>query len=231
MIDEEEITEIEMKKSLLLFSGGLDTTTLLYWLVDEGIPVQCLGFDYGQQAKQELNYAKHTCDKLNVKYEIMDLTKLNISGELGKDGNISNKTDIIIPNRNSIFLSIATNYAIKNNCSVVYIGSKLGEVACFDERYEFIEQFNELNRVSDITPIQIKAPFVYYDSKEVIELALDLGVPLSETWSCFGGKKERCGTCRNCKLFPEIIDEEIEKYEKYLKNLNKYRNLLKPDID
>ena len=51
---EDTITELEMKKSLLLFSGGLDTTTILYCLVHEEIPVQCLCFDYGQQAKQEI---------------------------------------------------------------------------------------------------------------------------------------------------------------------------------
>lgn len=224
MTSYEEITEIEMKKSLLLFSGGLDTTTLLYLLISEGVPVQCLGFDYGQQAKQELEYAKRTCEKLNVKYEIMNLKELNISGELGSGGNIENKTDIIIPNRNSIFLSIATNYAIKNNCDVVYIGSKIGEPACYDEKYEFVEQFNELNKKSDITQIAIKAPFIEYDTTGVIDLALELQVPLAETWSCFGGKKSRCGSCRNCEIFPEILDIEIDKYENYLKNLKEYRN-------
>ena len=132
MIDEEDYTEIDMNKSLLLFSGGLDTTTLLYWLVDEGVPVQCLCFDYGQQAIKEIECAKETCEKLHVKYEVMDLKNLNINGDLGKGGNIESLTDIIIPNRNSIFLAIATNYAIMHGCKNVYIGSKLGQKACLD---------------------------------------------------------------------------------------------------
>ena len=224
MIDEDIITTIDMKKSLLLFSGGLDTTTLLYWLLDIGVPVQCLGFDYGQQALAELEHAKKTCEKLDVKYEIMDLKKLGINGELGKGGNIGNKTDIIIPNRNSIFLAIATNYAIKNGCDNVYIGSKLGQPACYDEQPPFIEQYNELNKVSDITEVTIKAPLIYMDLLEVLDLALSLGVPLTDTWSCFSNSDERCGMCGNCKTMPEAIDMKIEQYEDYLENLMEYRS-------
>ena len=223
MINEEfDITTLDLKKSLLLFSGGLDTTTLLYLLVDEGIPVQCLGFDYGQQAKHELECAKKTCEKLNIKYEIIDLNSLNISGDLGKGGNIANKTDIIIPNRNSIFLAIGTNYAIKNGCDNIYIGSKLGQDACLDEQPDFIEQYNALNMVSDITPVYVKAPFINYSLEEVITLALDLEVPLEDTWSCFGEGDKRCGKCGNCTTIPEVVVELINQQEKQLKNLKKF---------
>ena len=228
MIDEDILTTIDMKKSLLLFSGGLDTTTLLYWLIEEGVPVQCLGFDYGQQAIAELEHAKTTCEKLNVKYEIMDLKNLNINGELGEGGNIGNKTDIIIPNRNSIFLAIATNYAIQNGCSNVYIGSKLGQPACLDEQPPFLEQYNELNKVSDITEVTVKAPLIYMDLLEVIDLALSLDVPLTDTWSCFSNSDKKCGICGNCKVMPEAIDIKINQYEEYLNNLKEYKSSFPP---
>lgn len=223
MIDEDIIFDYDMKKSLLLFSGGLDTTTILYQLVDEGIPVQCLIFDYGQQAKKEIECAVKTCEKLNVDYEVMDITSLNISGNLGEGGNNRSQTSIIIPNRNSIFLAIATNYAISHNCEVVYIGSKLGAEACYDEKYDFIEKYNELNEVSDIKYIPIKAPFIYYDTIDVLDLALDLEVPLIDTWSCFGNKEYRCGECKNCKALPEILDEYYETFFKKLQNLREYK--------
>ena len=220
---EEMITEDEMKKSLLLFSGGLDTTVILYNLVQEEIPVRCLCFDYGQQATTEIKYAIKTCEKLNIKCDVMDIRKLKISGELGHGGNIQNETDIIIPNRNSIFLSIATNYAITHGCEVIYIGSKIGSEACFDEKYEFIEQYNELNKVSDIKYIPIKAPLIFYDSGDVMDLALKMNVPLKETWSCFGNKSEKCGECKNCKALPPIIDMKIAEYTQQLNNLKEYK--------
>lgn len=226
MIDEditlEDIIDLELKKSLILFSGGLDTTVLLYQLVNEGIPVQCLTFDYGQQAKEEIEHAKQTCEKLNISYEVMDITSLNISGELGEGGNIENSVDIIIPNRNSIFLAIATNYAITHGCEIVYIGSKLGETACLDETYEFIEEYNRLNAKSDITQVKIKAPLIYMDSEDVIEEALKLNVPLVDTWSCFGKEKTRCKKCKNCKALKTILEVEIAKYSDYLENLKNY---------
>ena len=227
MTDEETILEYEMKKSLLLFSGGLDTTTILYQLVEEGIPVQCLIFDYGQQAKKEIQCAIKTCEKLNVKYKIMDISSLEICGELGYGGNIQNKVDIIIPNRNSIFLAIATNYAIRNGCEVVYIGSKLGEDACLDEKYEFIEEYNELNKVSDIKYVPIKAPLIFCDSLNVLEMALDLEVPLVETWSCFGEGNARCGNCRNCEVLPDIVEKLMKDYMSKLDNLRKYKQSFK----
>ena len=220
---EDMITEYEMKKSLLLFSGGLDTTVVLYELVANEIPVRCLCFNYGQQAKTEIEYAKKTCKKLNVQLEVMDIRKIDISGELGQGGNIQNETDIIIPNRNSIFLAIATNYAITHGCECIYIGSKIGSEACFDEKYEFIEQFNELNKVSDIKYVPVKAPLIFDDSSDVIDLALDLNVPLNETWSCFGNKSEKCGKCKNCKTLPTIIDLKIDEYSRKLDNLKQYR--------
>lgn len=224
MIDEEAIFEYEMKKSLLLYSGGLDTTTILYTLLDEGIPVKCLIYNYGQQAQKEVEYAIKNCEKLNVDYEVMDLTSLNISGDLGPGGNIRSKTSIIIPNRNSIFLAIATNYAIQNGCEVIYIGSKIGAEACYDEKYDFIEKYNELNEVSDIKYIPIKAPLIYHDTLDVLDIALELNVPLVDTWSCFGGKDERCGECKNCTSIPEIISMKQDELLKQINNLRKYKD-------
>lgn len=218
----EDITELEMQKSLLLFSGGLDTTTILYMLTQEEIPVECLIYNYGQQAQEEIRHAIKTCQKLHVKYKVMDLKNLEMSGELGDGGNIKNNVDIIIPNRNSVFLSVATQYAIRNGFEAIYVGSKQGVKSCPDETYEFIEEYNYLNMKSDIKYIPIKAPLIMMDTPEVIDQALQLKVPLRETWSCFGNKTERCNKCTNCKIFKEILEMKQEEYQGYVENINTY---------
>ena len=119
----EKITTIELKPALVLLSGGMDSSLVLKMVVDCQIPVRAIGFNYGQEAIKELDFAQKLCDKYNVPFEVLDISKLDLAGNLGKGKEKDSAVECLVPNRNAIFLSIATSYAIRHNISYIYYGA------------------------------------------------------------------------------------------------------------
>lgn len=217
LINEDELTELTMTPSLILFSGGVDSTVLLYYLVSEKIPVKVIAFDYGQKAKKELECMKNTCEKLHVSYEIFDISSLNIIGSVE---NKENPNDLVISNRNAIFLTIASNYAIRNNISTIYYGASEVNVPSYcDTTPEFVESINNLFNVSDLRPVTVKAPFIFMTKEEVIDIGLNLNVPLEETWFCSERNDAPCGECAGCNSTIETLNKMKQILLKELENV------------
>ena len=209
-----EITSIDLKPSLLIMSGGLDTTTLLYLLVEKGIPLMVLSFDYGQMAVKEIELAKTHCEKFRIEQKVVKISESYIDGNLGKDGDIYHFDSVLIPNRNSVFLSIGVSYALQHGFERVYYGATKSSPDYADCQPRYVHQFNILNMVSDLREVQIRAPFIDMDKTEIIDLAIDLGVDLTKTWSCYNNTEKPCGVCDAC-----ILRKEDER--EYLQELNK----------
>lgn len=210
----EDITRVDMKPSLLLMSGGLDTTTLLYYLWELLIPIEVLTFDYGQEAVKELDYVKRHCEHLGVKYHVIKVSDGDIEGNLaeGKDKTLDGST--LIPNRNSMFLSMGVSYALQHGLERVYYGAIDCDPAYCDCQPLYVHYFNMLNMVCDLRTVQIRAPFIDKSKREVMDIAIDLGLDLTDTWTCLCGGDEQCGSCEACRT---RIDEE----RAYLDELNK----------
>lgn len=129
-------------KGLISLSGGMDSTTLLYWAINKGYNMFAVAFDYGQNHKKELKLAKWHCKKLNIPFEIIKLDFLNkISNssltngaEQIPEGHYAedNMKSTVVPFRNGIFLSILTAYAEANEIDCVFLGNHLGD-HCFSE--------------------------------------------------------------------------------------------------
>lgn len=122
---------------VLILSGGVDSTTLLYDLVDQGYNVYALGFNYGQKHVKELEYAKKTCKKLNVNFKVINLENL---GEIMYSSLTSDEEDIpeghyesesmkstVVPNRNMVMLAIATSYACTLKAESLFYGAHAGD--------------------------------------------------------------------------------------------------------
>ncbi|MCQ2972728.1 MAG: 7-cyano-7-deazaguanine synthase QueC [archaeon] len=207
---------------VLILSGGLDSTTLLYKLIDEGNEVIALSFDYGQKASKELDFASLTCKKLNVPHHICDISEivalLNSSNLVNPDNDdVFEPQDTVVPSRNTILLELATALAITTGSDEVYYGAIKGDVGDYpDTTPEFLKQINELNKVNNYEYIPVKAPFIEKEKYEVVLEALKLGVPLDKTWSCYVGGDEPCGECYSC----QSRIKAIEKAEKILKEGN-----------
>lgn len=204
-------------KSVLILSGGFDSTTLLYKLLDEGKDVVCLSFDYGQKGRRELKCAKKICDGLKVEHHIFDISTildmLKWSSLIDDDNtNVYQPKDTVVPSRNTILLELATAFAISNDCDEVYYGAIKGDITDYpDTRPEFLAKINELNRVNNYKYIPIYAPFIDKEKYEVAIEAIKLDVPIEDTWSCYLGGEEPCGECFSCKGRIEAIEKAKEK--------------------
>lgn len=203
-------------KSVVLFSGGLDSTTLLALSLSKGEDVYPLTVSYGQRHDVEIKKARLILKKYNIenKYNeiVQDLSFLNdcslINSELDVPEELSEEIpSTYVPARNIIFLSIATSYAEAVGAGKIYIGVNAIDYSGYpDCRPEFIEAFqtaiNKGSKYAIENGIKIETPLLNLSKAEIIKMGTNLGVDYSMTHSCynpsFDGKA--CGKCDSCRL-------------------------------
>lgn len=195
----------EKYDTLLMASGGMDSTVLAYWLQNQGKKVLPLFIDYGQHFK-DLEYAslikhipleyKNDIKIVNVKdiYSFSN-SRMIVEPNLWKDE--VSADDLYLPYRNLLFLSIAASVAQTLNIKEVYsafIDSNHAiEIDCSKD---FFDNLGSLLKIYG--PIDIKMPFRFLTKKEVAEIGLKLNVPIAETFSCQASSVTHCGACPNC---------------------------------
>ena len=234
-IKSEEIIRIEKKPALILLSGGMDSAVVLHLLLHEEIPVNAICFDYGQEAVKEIQSARDMCTELNVPFEVIDISNAGIAGNLGEGNRKENFPDCVVPNRNAIFLTIATAYAIEHNINYIYYGATGHVHTCYpDTQPEFVYKFNELNKVSDIHIVQLRAPLIFMDDYDVLELASGLDFDMNKTWSCYRNTDKPCGTCNMCTSKQDVImsylDDLKYKEQKIISKLSNYETI-RPEVE
>lgn len=182
------------KKVVHLLSGGLDSTVLLYDLLDQKCEVHCVLFDYKQKhAWRELPQAIHHCRENGVKFTQIELPK--IAGSTLTDGSGSK----VVPNRNAIFLSHAVALAMRAGAESVTYACNADDAKDFpDCRMAFVQAMNVLQLNAE-TGIEICAPYILLSKREIVAIGRRLGVALDETYSCYAGGQSECGVCDACK--------------------------------
>lgn len=197
-------------KTILVHSGGMDSTVLLYHLLDAGVEVRALSVDYGQRHKKELNLAKSVCEKLGVEHRVADLTALTplLAGSSltsedieVPDGHYAedNMKVTVVPNRNMILLAVATGWAISTKSDAVSYAAHSGDHAIYpDCREEFAQGMDHVMQLSDWQLVKLDRPFVAMTKTDVAKRGDELGVPFEETWSCYKGLDLHCGRCGTC---------------------------------
>jgi len=207
-----------MKKSILILSGGLDSTTLLYKLLKEKKDVFVISFDYGQRHKKELEMAKLSCKKLSVDHKIVDVQSLRelISNSSLTSDNIEVPEEsyqdesmriTVVPNRNMIFASIAIGYAVNIGADEIALGVHSGDHAIYpDCREEFIVALREVAKIANYKPIDVYAPFLNSTKGDIVKEGIEMGVDYSLTWSCYKGEEKPCGKCGSCQERKEAFD-------------------------
>ena len=138
------------KEVVLILSGGLDSSTLLYKLLDEGNAVTALSFNYGQKASIEIERAAEICKMNDVDhfvFDIQNIVDLLSSSLTDKDNdNVEEPRNTVVPSRNTILLELATAFAISNDKEEVYYGAIKADDGDYpDTTPEFLEKINELN--------------------------------------------------------------------------------------
>lgn len=193
--------------NVMLFSGGLDSTTLLWTLKPN---VKCLLVDYGQRHRVELEHAGELCVEAAVPFDIVDLANINgliaVGSQAGRDdvpeGHYAEEVmkTTVVPNRNMIMIAIAVGHAIKIDAKNVYAAMHAGDHAIYpDCRPEFIYALNHAIQLGNAwTLVDLYAPFINMTKADIVRYGHKINVPFEKTWSCYKGLEYHCGKCGTC---------------------------------
>ena len=207
-------------EALVLFSGGVDSTTCLGIAVDKygSENVLALSISYGQKHTKEIDSARAVAKHYGVELQELDLSEMfrfsDCSLLKGSSEEIPHESyaeqlketngspvSTYVPFRNGLFISSAAAIAISRGCSVIYYGAHSDDAA--GNAYpDCSEAFNnamaEAIWVGSGNQVRIEAPFVSKTKADVVKMGLELGVPYELTWSCYEGGDVPCGKCGTC---------------------------------
>jgi 7-cyano-7-deazaguanine synthase len=199
-------------KSIALLSGGIDSAAALFWSKSMGRQVYALTFDYEREQSPELRAAKKVARAAGVERHF--IVKMGFYKRL--NGSPSARRTVIVdpddgisqayvPGRNIVFLGVSAAYAETLGAEEVVTGHNLGDADRFpDANPTFFEAFNKLLMLglkggSAGRPVKVVVPFEDMSKVRVLAKALELGVPLKDTWSCYNNGSRPCGLCYGCK--------------------------------
>jgi 7-cyano-7-deazaguanine synthase len=206
----------ESPKAVVLLSGGMDSTTLVHLLQDEGYLPYALSIKYGQRHSIELDYAYQTVQGLGIPHQIIDIK--DVKELIGTSALTRNEIQVpeghyaaenmavtVVPNRNAFLLSIAYGWAVSLKAVKVCTAVHKGDHAIYpDCRPEFIKAFEEMERTAITREIygikcpDLYAPFVHLSKAEICAIGAVLDVDWRNTWSCYQGGTKHCGRCGTC---------------------------------
>lgn len=206
-----------MGKAVVIYSGGMDSRTVLERCIKDGYNAHALSFNYGQRHSKELAYAKRVTTSKGIAHKIIDITSINelLQGSsLTSDINIpeghyqeESMKSTVVPNRNMILLSLAIGYAVSIRAQRVYYGAHSGDHAIYpDCRPEFLDKMNEVAAIANYNGVEIVAPYLHGDKHSILVAGFEMGVDYGETWTCYNGREKPCGKCGACQ-------ERLEAFE------------------
>ncbi|MGL6344649.1 MAG: 7-cyano-7-deazaguanine synthase QueC [Waterburya sp.] len=212
-----------MNKAVVLLSGGLDSATTTAIALAEGYEVIALSFRYGQRHYKELEAAKKIAQALNIKeHFIIDVNLSQWGGSSLTDESMTIPQDGVQPNvipstyvpgRNTVFIAIALSLAEAKNAQAIYLGINAVDYSGYpDCRPEYLEAYQQLANLSSKTGIegnatQLVAPLVHDSKADIVRRALELNVPIADTWSCYQGGETPCGLCDSCRIRDQALIE------------------------
>jgi len=196
------------KKAVVLLSGGLDSTTVLYYALRKEYDCHCLLFDYGQRHARELNAAKKIAARASCPFTVVKLglpwggsallDKRQEVRSSKKHAGLHGLPATYVPGRNTIFLSYALSYAETIAASTLFIGANAVDYSGYpDCRPEYYRAWQNLLKSLGLK-IRIEVPLIHLTKSDIVKLGTKLGVPYKDTWSCYKGGKTPCGVCDSC---------------------------------
>ena len=208
-------------KALVLFSGGVDSTTCLGIAVDKygAEEVLALSIYYGQKHSKEIEAAEKIAAHYGVKLRTLDLALIftdsdcsllkGSSAEIPKESYADqiaetngSPVSTYVPFRNGLFLSSAASIALSNGCEVIYYGAHSDDAAGNaypDCSADFNDAINRAIFIGSGDQLRVEAPFIGLTKAQVVAKGLSLNVPYELTWSCYEGGDIPCGVCGTCR--------------------------------
>lgn len=195
------------KRAIILLSGGIDSTTTLFWAIKQGYKVITLSMNYQYRPEKEKQAARKIAKITGVELIEVNIPFIAQATDLIFDGypviSAFNAPEGYIPFRNLLFYSIAAYYAQIYGCEFVIGGHNVDDPKSFpDSKLSFFKSFEKLILKSkpkqDKTNLKFIFPLAKLDKREIIKLAEKLNVPIDLTWSCYGDFDKPCGKCKPC---------------------------------
>ena len=203
-------------KALLIYSGGLDSTTLLYEYMDS--IALAVSFDYGSKHNdKEIACAVRNCKRLGIKHLVIPLkfigqyfkSDLLISGGEIPDGSYAdeNMKSTVVPFRNGIMLAVAAGLAESYELDAIMLANHSGDHAIYpDCRPEFIDAFAAAVKAGTYNGVQVLSPYCNITKRDIALRGKEIGVDYSLTYSCYKGGKVHCGKCGTCVERKEALE-------------------------
>lgn len=216
------------EKAVVVYSGGMDSLTVLHFAMQNHKEVFPISFNYGQRHKKELDCAAKVCADQGLTHKVVDITSIQelLGGSALTDdidvpeGHYAdeNMKKTVVPNRNMILISLAVGYAESLGAKVVYLGAHSGDHAIYpDCRPEFIEAVKYAAEKGTYGGVSVYAPFISTDKEGILRVGHELGVNYADSWTCYKGLEKACGKCGSCverlEAFANIGIEDPVEYE------------------
>ena len=216
-----------MKDSVIIVSGGMDSTTLLYDCRDE--IALAISFDYGSNHNaREIPYAEMHCKRLGIEHITIPLdfmhkyfrSSLLEGADAIPEGHYAaeNMKSTVVPFRNGIMLAIAAGVAESRNLTKLLIANHGGDHTIYpDCRPEFISAMDSATNAGTYVGVRVVAPYTNITKGDIARIGKKLGIDYAETWSCYKGGEKHCGKCGTCVERKEALaDAGIEDRTEYV---------------
>ena len=216
----------DMKDSVIIVSGGMDSITLLYDRRDE--IALAISFDYGSNHNaREIPYAEMHCKRLGIEHITIPLdfmhkyfrSSLLEGADAIPEGHYAaeNMKSTVVPFRNGIMLAIAAGVAESRNLTKLLIANHGGDHTIYpDCRPEFISAMDSATNAGTYVGVRVVAPYTNITKGDIARIGKKLGIDYAETWSCYKGGEKHCGKCGTCVERKEALaDADIEDRTEY----------------
>ena len=216
-----------MKDSVIIVSGGMDSTTLLYDRRDE--IALAISFDYGSHHNaREIAYAEMHCKRLGIEHITIPLdfmhkyfrSSLLEGADAIPEGHYAaeNMKSTVVPFRNGIMLAVAAGVAESRNLTKLLIANHGGDHTIYpDCRPEFISAMDSATNAGTYVGVRVVAPYTNITKGDIARIGKKLGIDYAETWSCYKGGEKHCGKCGTCVERKEALAyagiEDTTEYE------------------
>ena len=216
-----------MKDSVIIVSGGMDSTTLLYDRRDE--IALAISFDYGSNHNaREIAYANIHCKRLGIEHITIPLdfmhkyfrSSLLEGADAIPEGHYAdeNMKSTVVPFRNGIMLAVAAGVAESRNLTKLLIANHGGDHTIYpDCRPEFISAMDSATNAGTYVGVRVVAPYTNITKGDIARIGKKLGIDYAETWSCYKGGEKHCGKCGTCVERKEALAyagiEDTTEYE------------------
>lgn len=204
-----------MKDSLIVLSGGLDSTTMLYEY-SERIAL-AVTFHYGSNHNdRELVFAQLHCERLGIPHMVVRLpfikqffrSSLLEGADAIPEGNYDeeNMKSTVVPFRNGIMLSIAAGLAENSSLQYIMLANHAGDHTIYpDCRPAFVEAMSQATKAGTWNGVELLTPYTNITKADIVRRGMKLGINYDETWSCYKGEEKPCGVCGTCREREEAL--------------------------